>query len=126
MNAVATRDVLLQTPHLEQATTFYRDVLGLRVFLNTPDLVGMDAGGFRIFLDRAGALGPVLEFTVNDVTTARRDLLHAGCTVIKDDPEVPRLYLRDPFGMIFNITANASGPQADPEPIRDPEPPPHY
>ena len=126
MNAAGTRDILLQTPHLEQATAFYRDVLGLRVFLSTPDLVGMDAGAFHIFLDRAGTLGPVLEFKVDDVSDARRSLLDRGCTVLSDQPEIQRLYLRDPFGLIFNIVQRADAPLDDPEPIRDPEPPPHY
>jgi catechol 2,3-dioxygenase-like lactoylglutathione lyase family enzyme len=126
MQARATKDILLQTPHLEEATAFYRDVLGLRVFLNTPDLVGLDAGAFSLYLDRAGTLGPVLEFLVADVSEARRELLNKGCTVIADDPSIPRLYLRDPFGMVYNIGQDAHAAKEDPEPIRDPEPPPHY
>ncbi|MEK6397380.1 MAG: hypothetical protein V4734_04780 [Terriglobus sp.] len=126
MQARATKDILLQTPHLEEATVFYRDVLGLRVFLNTPDLVGLDAGAFSLYLDRAGSLGPVLEFLVADIAEARRELLDKGCTVIADDPSIPRLYLRDPFGMVYNIGQDAHASKDDPEPIRDPEPPPHY
>lgn len=126
MQARATKDILLQTPHLEEAMAFYRDVLGLRVFLNTPDLVGLDAGSFSLYLDRAGSLGPVLEFLVADVTEARRELLNKGCTVIADDSSIPRLYLRDPFGMVYNIGQDAHAAKEDPEPIRDPEPPPHY
>lgn len=126
MNAVGTKDILLQTPHLEDATRFYRDTLGLRVFLSTPDLVGLEAGSFRIFLDRAGSLGPVLEFLVDDVATARRDLLNRGCVVLSEDPEIPRLYVRDPFGMIFNVALNPNAPGEEPEAIRDAEPPPHY
>jgi catechol 2,3-dioxygenase-like lactoylglutathione lyase family enzyme len=126
MQARATKDILLQTPHLEEATAFYRDVLGLRVFLNTPDLVGLDAGAFSLYLDRAGSLGPVLEFLVANLSEARRELLDKGCTVIADDPTIPRLYLRDPFGMVYNIGQDAHAAQTDPEPIRDPEPPPHY
>jgi catechol 2,3-dioxygenase-like lactoylglutathione lyase family enzyme len=126
MQARATKDILLQTPHLEEATAFYRDVLGLRVFLNTPDLVGLDAGAFSLYLDRAGSLGPVLEFLVADVAEVRRELLNKGCTVIADDPSIPRLYLRDPFGMVYNIGQDAHASKEDPEPIRDSEPPPHY
>lgn len=126
MHALGTKDILLQTPHLEEATAFYRDTLGLRVFLSTPDLVGLEAGAFRIFLDRAGALGPVLEFVVDDVSEARRRLLHAGCTVLSEDQAIPRLYVRDPFGVIFNLLANPLADAAEPEAIREAEPPPHY
>ena len=126
MNAVATREILLQTPYLEQATAFYRDTMGLRVFLNTPDMVGLEGGAFRIFLERAGTLGPVLEFQVDDLADARRLLLDQGCTVVADDPRIPRLYLRDPFGLIFNVAQNPDAQNDEPEPIRDAEPPPHY
>ena len=126
MQARATKDVLLQTPHLEEAMAFYRDVLGLRVFLNTPDLVGLDAGAFSLYLDRAGSLGPVLEFLVPDVAEARREMLDRGCTVIADDPTIPRLYLRDPFGMVYNLGQDEHAAKDDLEPIRGPEPPPHY
>jgi hypothetical protein len=30
-------------------------------------------------------------------------LLAAGCTLLEENPAVPRCYLRDPFGMTYNI-----------------------
>jgi|GEM_PF-910135 len=127
MVAKSTRDILLQTPHLEAATQFYRDMLGFRVFLSTPDLVGLDAGIFRLFLDRAGSLGPVFEFCVRDVSEARRRLLDQGCVVVCDQPEMQRLYLRDPFGLLFHLQVDPHAPDIDDaEPIREPEKPPHY
>ena len=128
----ATRDILLQTPHLEQATGFYRDVLGLKVFMNVPGMAGLDAGGFRLFLEDAEPLGPVLEFLTDDFDTARRDLLDHGCTLIVEDPAIPRCYLRDPFGLIFNLALNPlANPNAqaeadDPTLDRGNEKPPHY
>jgi catechol 2,3-dioxygenase-like lactoylglutathione lyase family enzyme len=128
----ASRDILLQTPHLQQATEFYRDVLGLKVFLSVPGMVGMDAGSFRLFLEDAEALGPVLEFVVDDFEAARRDLLDHGCTIVLEDPTIPRCYLRDPFGLIFNLVLNPlANPNAqadadDPTLDRGNEKPPHY
>ena len=127
-----TRDILLQTPHLEQAAGFYRDILGLKVFLTVPGMVGMDAGSFRLFLEDAKPLGPVLEFLTDDFDTARRDLLDHGCTLLVEDSAIPRCYLRDPFGLIFNLALNPlSNPTAqaeaeDPTLDRGNEKPPHY
>jgi len=127
MNVRTSRDILLQTPHLQQAAAFYRNQLGMRVFLNTPDLVGLDAGGFNLFLDCAPSLGPVLEFLVDDFPAARRRLLDEGCTLIVEDPTIPRCYLRDPFGLIFNLAADPNAvPAGEEEEIRGNEPPPHY
>jgi hypothetical protein len=30
-------------------------------------------------------------------------LLKAGCVVVEEDASVPRCYLRDPFGLVFNL-----------------------
>jgi len=49
-------------------------------------------------------LGPVLEVTVRNVDEAKRRLVESGCEVVKDEPEFPRTYIRDPFGLIYNIT----------------------
>jgi len=45
-------------------------------------------------------LGPVLEVTVDNVQKARATLVQNGCEVIKDEPEFPRCYIRDPWGLI--------------------------
>jgi len=34
---------------------------------------------------------------------AKDRLLAAGCTVYEDDPAVPHFYMRDPYGMVFNL-----------------------
>jgi hypothetical protein len=30
-------------------------------------------------------------------------LLSAGCALVEEDPAVPRCYIRDPYGLVFNI-----------------------
>jgi hypothetical protein len=37
------------------------------------------------------------------VSTAFRALLAAGCSLVEEDPVVPRCYIRDPHGLVFNI-----------------------
>ena len=32
-----------------------------------------------------------------------RRLIEAGCVVVKDEPDVPRCYVQDPFGLIYNL-----------------------
>lgn len=99
----ASRDILLQTPDIEAAAKFYERQLGLTVFMHEPDMIGLEAGDLRLYLDRAPALGPVLEFFVPDLEAAKGSLTAAGATVEAEDPAVPRCYIRDPFGLIFNI-----------------------
>jgi len=30
--------------------------------------------------------------------------LKNGCEIVKDEPEFPRIYVRDPCGLIYNLT----------------------
>ena len=102
--ARATRDVIIRPADFDAAVGFYEQVLGLRIFERRPGLVGFETGGFRLFVERAApAHGPVFEMLVPDVDEARRELLERGCTVELDEPDFPRLYMRDPYGLVFNL-----------------------
>src|SRR5262249_3171654 len=101
--ARATRDVILRPADFDAAVQFYEAVAGLRVFERRPGMVGLETGGLRLFIERAApAHGPVFELLVADVEQARRELLASGCTVELDEPDFPRIYMRDPYGLVFN------------------------
>jgi catechol 2,3-dioxygenase-like lactoylglutathione lyase family enzyme len=99
----STRDVLIQTEKLDEAVRFYKTVLGLRVTHESKTLVGFETGAFQLYVDKGPAYGPVFEFCVADFKAAKKKLIAAGCRVENEDASVPRCYLRDPFGLIFNL-----------------------
>ena len=101
--SVTTRDVLIQTPDFEKAADFYEKYLGLKEFYRTGTMIGLEAGAFRLFVDKGEPYGPVFEFLVKDLDSAKRKLIAAGCTIEADDPAIPRCYVRDPYGLVFNI-----------------------
>ena len=103
LDAISTRDVLLRTSDIEAAAVFYEKLLGLTVFMREETMIGLETGGFRLFLDKAALYGPVFEFKVADLTAAKLQLVAAGCRIENDDPTVPRCYVRDPYGLIFNV-----------------------
>jgi len=106
----SARDVIIRTASLERAVAFYGSVLGLPLVHRAADggLVGFETGSFRLYVERGREHGPVFEFLVPDVAAARGRLLAAGCTVQEEDAAVPRCYIRDPFGVVFNIGRAAS------------------
>ena len=103
----SSRDVIIRTERWEEALRFYGATLGFPVANRNPGMVGFDAGAIRLFVERGPGHGPVFDFLVEDVVAARDRLVGAGCTVIEEDPAVPRCYLRDPFGMVFNLGLTA-------------------
>jgi len=40
---------------------------------------------------------------VADVEAAKRQLTAAGCVIEEEDASLPRCYIRDPYGVVFNI-----------------------
>ena len=103
----ASRDVIIRTEAFDAAAQFYESVLGLKKFHDGASLAGFEAGSFRLFVEQGSKHGAVFDFLVPDLQAAKAALLAAGCAVIEEDPAVPRCYIRDPFGLIFNIEQRA-------------------
>jgi hypothetical protein len=78
--------------------------LGFRITDNTPNMISLHGENINPFIERGPALGPVLEVTVKNVKDAKANLKKKGCRVIKDEPEFPRCYVKDPNGLIYNLT----------------------
>jgi catechol 2,3-dioxygenase-like lactoylglutathione lyase family enzyme len=104
----SSRDVIVRTAAFSDAETFYTTVLGFKISTRTPNILGFETGSFCLYVESGASHGPVFDFLVADVGAAKARLLSAGCVLIEEDPSVPRCYVRDPFGMVFNI-GKASG-----------------
>ncbi len=103
----SSRDVIIRTDAWQEATAFYGSILGLPVVHRSDGLVGFETGAFCLYVEKGEPHGPVFEFLVPDVQAAKRRLVSAGCTVVEEDESVPRCYLKDPYGIVFNIGQSA-------------------
>jgi catechol 2,3-dioxygenase-like lactoylglutathione lyase family enzyme len=99
----STREVILRTEQWSDAVSFYRSVLGLPVAYESPTMIGFETGAFRLYVERGAPHPPVFELLVADVVAAKQKLLAAGCTLVEEDPALPRCYIRDPYGFTFNL-----------------------
>jgi hypothetical protein len=97
-------DILIQAQDPTNAASFYVEQLGFAITDETPNMTSLHGGHINLFIERGPALGPVLEVTVDSVEEAKRRLLKYGCEIIKDEPDFPRCYVKDPFGLIYNLT----------------------
>ena len=97
-------DILIQAPDPEEAAEFYVRHLGFEVTGHGTQMMSLHGPHMNLFIERGPALGPVLEVTVPDVEQAVLRLVESGCEIIKDEPEFPRIYIRDPNGLIYNLT----------------------
>jgi len=97
-------DILIQTPDPGTAAAFYVKELAFEIDDQSASLISLHGPNTNLFIERGPSLGPVLEIRVEDVDDVKARLTQAGCTVVKDEPDFPRCYVRDPFGPIYNLT----------------------
>jgi catechol 2,3-dioxygenase-like lactoylglutathione lyase family enzyme len=98
-------DILIQTPDPTRAASFYVEQLGFEVTGEDPPMISLHGAHINLFIERGPSLGPVLEVTVDSVEAARLRLVKNGCVVVKHEPDFPRCYVKDPFGLIYNLTS---------------------
>ncbi len=98
-------DILIQAPDPNRAAAFYVKELGFEMTDETPNMISVHGPHINLFIEKGPALGPVLEVTVENVDEAKARLTKTGCEIIKDEPDFPRCYVRDPFGLIYNLTS---------------------
>jgi catechol 2,3-dioxygenase-like lactoylglutathione lyase family enzyme len=99
----SSRDVIIRTRDWAGATEFYGSALGFDLVYRGENIVGFETGSFRLYIEKGEEHGPVFDYLVPDVQAAKALLLAAGCELIEEDPSVPRCYLRDPYGVTFNL-----------------------
>lgn len=97
-------DILIQAQDPKKAASFYVEQLGFAITDETPNMISLHGEHINLFIERGPALGPVLEVTVDSVEEAKRRLVKNGCEIVKDEPDFPRCYVQDPFGLIYNLT----------------------
>lgn len=99
----SSRDVIIRTDAWTEAIRFYGSALGLPVTHRSETLMGFETGAFCLYVEKGDEHGPVFEFLVPDVAAAKRRLVDAGCNIVEENTSIPRCYIRDPYGVVFNI-----------------------
>jgi predicted enzyme related to lactoylglutathione lyase len=96
-------DIIIQSQDPENAASFYVKQLGFEVTGGTPNMINLHGEHINLFIERGPAMGGVLEVTVNSVEEAKDRLVRNGCEIVKDEPDFPRCYIKDPFGLMYNL-----------------------
>jgi predicted enzyme related to lactoylglutathione lyase len=97
-------DILIQARDPKDAALFYVKQLGFEITEENPNMISLHGKHINLFIERGPALGGVLEVTVENVEEAKARLVKNGCEIVKDEPDFPRCYVKDPFGLIYNLT----------------------
>ena len=96
-------DIIIQAQDPKRAASFYVEQLGFTITGEIP-MLSLHGKHINLFIEQGPALGPVLEITVDNVEEAKARLVKKGCEIVKDEPDFPRCYVKDPFGLMYNLT----------------------
>ena len=97
-------DILIQAEDPRAAAAFYVSQLGFGITDETPNMIELRGRNINLYIERGPPMGPVLEVTVDNVQEAAGRLVANGCEIVKDEPDFPRCYVKDPHGLIYNLT----------------------
>jgi catechol 2,3-dioxygenase-like lactoylglutathione lyase family enzyme len=98
-------DILIQAEDPMKAADFYVKELGFEITEKTPNMISLHGKHINMFIEKGPSLGGgVLEVTVENVEKAKANLTKKGCQIVKDEPQFPKCYIKDPNGLIYNLT----------------------
>jgi catechol 2,3-dioxygenase-like lactoylglutathione lyase family enzyme len=95
--------VAIHTPEQQKAVSFYTDILGLPNKGKAGSTIEFSDGNIRIFVDQDSNSEAVFELIVPDLEKAKAELLAHGCEVVRWNGKGQDCYIRDPFGVLFNL-----------------------
>lgn len=97
-------NVAVRTGRYQEALAFYEKVFGFENRSSDPLLGDFDATPLRMFvIEDMEMEGLVHELFVKDLDAAREELVNHGCEVIRWHGKGQDCYIRDPFGVIYNL-----------------------
>lgn len=97
-------NIAVRTDRYQEALEFYEKILGFENRSEDPSLGDFNAAPLRLFVIEDTELkGLVHELFVEDLEAAREELVKHGCEVIRWHGKGQDCYIRDPFGVIYNL-----------------------
>jgi catechol 2,3-dioxygenase-like lactoylglutathione lyase family enzyme len=98
-------EIAVEVADLARAESFYRETMGFRLVRRTAEYLEFDTGVLRLFVKPAVTplVAVVPSFDVADAAAARRRLEAAGCTIERLDSAGRGFYVRDPFGLVYDV-----------------------
>lgn len=97
-------NIAIRTSRFSDAVDFYTKVIGFDNRSEDLELAYLDANPLNIFIIEDDEFrGPVLELFVDDLEAARQELVANGCKVLRWRGKGQDCYIKDPFGVIYNI-----------------------
>ncbi|MCH7612359.1 MAG: hypothetical protein IIB45_03265 [Candidatus Marinimicrobia bacterium] len=104
-----TTHIALQHPDWKSSELYYKNVLGLDTKMEENHLHIRNEELNLYIMENNELRGTVLEFNIDDVEVAKEYLEKHGCIVVKWEGKGKDCYMKDPYGLVFNLWENNKG-----------------
>lgn len=103
MKFEATKCIAIQVSQYKEAIEFYKNVMNMEVKKTSGLETEFKSGDLTLFIEDQQPNGQVLlEFRVEDIEVARKELTNAGCQITKEYGD-KSILIKDPYGMTFHL-----------------------
>lgn len=105
MDFKMSKNIGYQVEDIEKAKHFYESVMGLQESEDSSvEEIQYRTKHNSIFLMPGSEnLGPIMEVVVSDLEAAKKYLVENGCEIVRWHGKGKDCYVKDPFGMVFNV-----------------------
>jgi predicted enzyme related to lactoylglutathione lyase len=105
MNFRMSKNIGFQVKNIEKAKEFYSNVFGMEEPAESEvNEVEFSTKTNSIYLIPGNEnLGPIMEVVVSDLEAAKEHFVENGCEIVRWHGKGKDCYIKDPFGMVFNV-----------------------
>lgn len=104
MNFKLSTNIAIQNNNSKAAEEFYSNILGFNLINSNKNFTELYSEPTTIYLQKDNEVkGVVMELMVDDLEVAKEYLIGNGCKIIRWNGKGKDCYIKDPFGVIFNI-----------------------
>ncbi len=97
-------NIAIYVDNMDKARAFYIQTLGFEEVPSVERWVELRSGPNCLFLmESSSETGAVHELFVDDLEATRTELLAQGCEIVRWEGKDRDCYIKDPFGVLFNI-----------------------
>jgi catechol 2,3-dioxygenase-like lactoylglutathione lyase family enzyme len=99
-----TNNIAFETKHRKNAEEFYEKVMGMKIAKKESEYTEFSSGDTKFYVaNQNKSPGLMLDFVVDNQEAAMSYLKENGCEVIEWKGKGQDCFMKDPFGLVFNI-----------------------
>lgn len=114
MKYFSNKDLAIHVKNLNEAENFYGGILGFKLLSKNESQLSYDTGTFCLWINKDEETKSFIpSFSVSDINESKKELIEAGCKIIKEWADYKSFYAVDPFGIVIDVIEKKSSDESE-------------